>query len=342
VDLRPYIKTERQLKEGIDLINSGLLFYQPFILADDVEVGEGQNFHDQYQDVKNIHDLNVYAPAHDVGNRTQPADLPKFRQCNEEYRSLYEYVVKEIENRNGGNIKDLTFAEIGCNTGLSLFSLAKKGAKSCFGYDWNDMHPVFNWLNNVLGTNVGFRQAHYDNLYHRFMEGDVPEVDVMINTIFTNHQCDPIQFLSYMCDRARKGVFLWALIDADRPEACIVYPNSPPHDILDTARPFPLYFNNDVRMSEKLLHITFKCLGFDEVETISPFVPSPAWQYFQTGFRMYYAKRTRDMKSAYWHSDLSIKNICTLDTLKHLLVRLGLRPVLKKLLDYKNLMQGKE
>jgi hypothetical protein len=30
----------------------------------------------------------------------------------------------------------------------------------------------------------------------------------MMNTIFTNHQCDPLQFLAYICDRAKVGVFL--------------------------------------------------------------------------------------------------------------------------------------
>jgi len=36
MDLRPYVKTRRQLELGIDSIRRGVLFYQLFILADDM------------------------------------------------------------------------------------------------------------------------------------------------------------------------------------------------------------------------------------------------------------------------------------------------------------------
>ena len=42
---------------------------------------------------------------------------------------------------------------------------------------------------------------------------DVPEVDVMLNTVFTNHQFDPMQFIAYCCDRSKKAVFFWSLMD---------------------------------------------------------------------------------------------------------------------------------
>jgi hypothetical protein len=301
MDLRPYIKNKAQLEQGIALIRKNDLFYQPFILADDVEVGEGQNFADRYANVNNVFDLNVYAPNANVGERKQAPDLTYFRKCNAEYRALYTHVLDIICKQFDNNISKLTFGEIGCNTGLNLFNLAVRGAKGCAGYDWNNMSDVFSWLNRVLGTKVTFRQGTYDNLYHRFNALDIPEVDVMLNTVFTNHQCDPLQFISYICDRARKGVFLWALTEKD--DKCAVhYPAEPPHEILDTQRKFPLYFNNDVRLSEKLLLLTLKRLGFGEVQVLDRFVPGPKWDYFQQGFNMYYAKRTSAVKSAYWGS----------------------------------------
>jgi hypothetical protein len=301
MDLRPLIKSASVLARGIDFIRNGTLFYQPIILADDVEVGEGQNFHDNYKGVTSIHDFNVYAPKYDVGNRLAPSDFKHFRRCNQEYREIYDYIVTQIGQQAGGPLHNLSFGEIGCNTGLTLFNLALAGAKRCHGYDWNDYSKLFHWLNGLLKTDVKFSRGVYDNLHHRFKGGvKVKEVDIMINTVFTNHQCDPLQFLAFLCDRARKGVFLWALIHSGLKDACVLYTQEMEGDILSKDRPFPLSFNNGVVISEPLLRVSLKYLGFDELTIIDKFVPSPSWDRFQEGFRMYYAHRTRDVKSAYW------------------------------------------
>jgi hypothetical protein len=307
MDLRPFILSNEQLTTGIDFIRSGQLFYQPFILSDNVEVGEGQNLHDEYRDVTQISDYNVYAPQYDVGGRKQPGDPVHFRKCNQEYREIYNYIADQICKHAGDSLNKLTFAEIGCNTGLNLFNLAVRGAKSCHGYDWNDLSNFFSWMNGLLGTDVRFTHGIYDNLYHRFKDNvDVPEVDIMINAIFTNHQCDPLQFLSYLCDRARKGVFLWALIHPGLKEPCIVYTAEMEGDILRKDRPFPLSFYNGVVLSEALLKTSLKYLGFGEVQAIDKFGASPSWDRFQEGFRMYYARRTEETRSAYWNKTAPI------------------------------------
>jgi len=190
MDLRPYLRDKPELlNKGVELIKSSHLFYQPFILSDDIEVGEGRNMCESYADVNSVFDLNVYAPNLDLGSRKKAQDLPQFRRYNEEYRSIYNYITSVICKQFNGDISNLSFAEIGTNTGLNLFNLALNGAKKCYGYDWNDMTPVFDWLNQVLDTNVQFTQSNYNNLYHRLDNLiDAPEVDVMINTVFTNHQ----------------------------------------------------------------------------------------------------------------------------------------------------------
>jgi hypothetical protein len=305
MDLRPYIKTPQQVARGIDLIRSNLLFYQPFIIADDLEVGEGQNFSDNYKDVKSVFDMNVYAPSANVGKRRQPQDLAYFRRCNAQYRALYDHVRDQIIAQLGNDISDTSFTEIGCNTGLNLFNLAVAGAKSCHGYDWSDMSPVFSWLNDVLGTDVRFTQGIYDNLRHRMRDMDIPETDVMINTIYLNHQCDPLQFLCYMCDRARKGVFLWTLINSDKEGCSIQYPPAPPHEILNDGKSFPLYFYNGVALSRPLLELSLKRLGFEDITALPPFIAGRDWKNgFQQGFQMFYAKRTKDIRSAFW--DMSV------------------------------------
>lgn len=302
MDLRPFIKNNNQIARGIELIKDGSLFYQPFIIDENLEVGEGQNFADRYKDVNHIHDLNVYANGFDVGHRKLAPDKNYFRQCNTEYRQWYEFITDSILRLTSEKIENMTVGEIGCNTGLTLFNFAKRGARVCAGFDWNEMTPVFSWLNDILNTKVQFVKGTWNNLYHQFTAGNIPEFDIMINTIFTNHQCDPLQFITYICDRAKKGVFLWALVsELDVP--AVEYPPKPPHEILDTQRPFPIYFNNDVRISKPLLDITFERLGFGKVTEIKPDVTNPKWDYFMKGFRMFYAQRTQDIKSAYWQAE---------------------------------------
>lgn len=296
MDLRPYINSQHRLDVGVSLIRRGLLGYQPFLLSEDIEVGEGYNLCTKYAGVESVYDLNAYAKGIDLG-RKQPIDVGLFRRCNAEYRQIYEYVCDQIEAKIG--VQGLSFAEIGCNTGLLLFMLAKRGAADCYGYDWTGMSPVFSWLNGVLGTDVRFRRGVYSNLSHRFLGPRVKEADVMINTVFLNHQCDPLQFLCFLCDRASKGVFLWVLVDGE--DKCgIFYPETTPHDILERKRAFPLSFNNAVAISEPLLRVSLSRLGFDEFVPIARFEPCPTWSNFQDGFRMFFARRTRDVKSAYW------------------------------------------
>ena len=304
MDLRPYIKTKTQLYRGVDLIRQNLLFYQPFILSDHIEVGEAQNLCDNYKDSTSVFDNNVYAKDINFGDRKLATDLARFRKLNDEYRSMYNYICDTICKQFNGDIKELTFGEIGCNTGLNLFNLAVRGAKECNGYDWNNMSGVFCWLNDILQTNVKFTVGTYDNLQHRFKEVDIPEVDVMINTVFTNHQCDILQFLCYICDRARKGVFLMVLTNLDTDGLTILY-DIPPDSIIPFDRPFPLFFSNGVTISEKLLRLSMQQLGFEDVMEIEKFNPGKEGHNFMHAFRMFFAKRTKNIKSAYWNRDHS-------------------------------------
>lgn len=300
MDLRPYIKSQDQLDRGIELIRKNLILYQPYILHDDVEVGQGQLEIDHYKDSKSVFDLNVYAKGFDVGSRRQPADKDYFRQCNAEYSKIYDFIAQTIYDLNGQDLTRLSIAEIGCNSGLNLFNLAMKGAGQCKGYDWNDMTPAFDWLNEVLGVKVEFKQGIWDNLFHKFSTSEIPEVDVMINTIFTNHQCDPLQFLAYICDRSRKAVFLLMLINK-YDTMTIKYGDG--GGMFDFQSPFPLNYNNAVSVSRSLLEDSLKRLGFGEIVELSPPVGRGLSSFVQS-FRMFYAKRTDDTRSAYWHRAL--------------------------------------
>src|SRR3989441_7282211 len=96
MDLRKYIKNRAQMDAGVEIIKQNLLFYQPFILSDDIEVGEGMNQCDRYVGVESIFDLNVYAKGIDLAPRKQPADFQWFHRCNQEYRQIYDFVCEQI------------------------------------------------------------------------------------------------------------------------------------------------------------------------------------------------------------------------------------------------------
>jgi hypothetical protein len=48
------------LKEGLNFVCEGEFCYQRWILADGIEVGEGQNFVDVYRDASSRYDNNIY------------------------------------------------------------------------------------------------------------------------------------------------------------------------------------------------------------------------------------------------------------------------------------------
>lgn len=304
MDLRTHLTDKALFEEGIALIQRGDLWYQPFILADGVEVGEGQNLEDQYRDCKSLFDNNVYLSEtyrhYWNGNRRKLAsDGEYFHRCNSKYRENYCMLSDIVIARMGGDISGMSFLELGCNTGLNLFNLATRGAGSCMGVDWTKHGPVFDWLNRVLGTNVVFRQGFYDNLWHAIPGVEVPEADVVLNTVFLNHQCDPIQVLCYLGDRARKGLFLWVLLEDRGDDLTVTYaPVAGVHDI-GAGRQLPLSFHNNVRISTALLKDCLKQLGFGEIE----FIPYPRIENITKslqGFQMVWARRTDDQRSAFW------------------------------------------
>ena len=61
MDLRKYINNESDLNKAIKFIKNGTLFYQPFIIHDNIIIGEARNFIKQYSDVNSIYDYNLYS-----------------------------------------------------------------------------------------------------------------------------------------------------------------------------------------------------------------------------------------------------------------------------------------
>tara|TARA_A100001388_G_C28742794_1_gene487793 strand:- start:486 stop:1592 length:1107 start_codon:yes stop_codon:yes gene_type:complete len=368
MDLRKYINNESDLNKAIKFIKNGTLFYQPFIIHDNIIIGEARNFIKQYSDVKSIYDYNLYSknfPELETVNgvkRNLISENEKdfFIKINNEYDFLYEFCVNEIIKELNEPIENLSFAEIGSNTGITLLKLCEKGAKECYGYDWTDYSQLYAWYKNLMNININFRQCGWDNLYHRMLvrndhsinlekienffrkilkkpihdqsnysfekllwkrekhlkSFDVPEVDVMLNTVFTNHQFDPMQFIAYCCDRSKKAVFFWSLVDIYNPDHhTLFFPGSSPHEeiIISEDRDFPLNVNNNVRMTEKLFKHTLSQCGFANIKKITPEVSQDFYDWgigkrsyteIEGSWRLYIATRTSDKKSAFYKNKI--------------------------------------
>lgn len=288
------------LLQGVTFIREGKIWYQPFVFADGIEVGEGQNLADEYRNCASLFDFNVcLSPQHahiwQDNPRRLATDAAHFSRCNQRYRACYERLADAIAARI--DLSTATVLEIGCNTGITLFYLASRGAKSCTGVDWTDYTEQFAWLNRVLDTSVVFLRGSYDNLSHR-SDIALDPADVVINTVFLNHQSDPLHCLAFLADRARKGLLLWLLLN-DGPDMTVRYGDvSGVHDI-GAGKPFPLSFHNDVTISKPMLMESLRRLGFDDVEIISH--PTDAASAPPGGLRyftMLYASRTRAVRSA--------------------------------------------
>ncbi len=303
MDLRYKDLSAKDIEQIHQFITRGKLAYQPFIFTDTLEVGEGLKF---YEGENSSGGGNVYWEGVDPKTWVDPdpraenslvTDLERFRTCNQELREIYEHFLDTLVEQLGGNISDLTFAEIGCNTGYFLHGLALRGAKKCIGYDFTDNSDVFAWFNQVLGINSEFYFAEWDSLSHSLKYAELAEVDVILSIAVTCHLADPIHHLAYLCDHAKQAVFVWSPITANNNDRLAItfdppgkYPNA-----LD----WPLSFDNDVRLSIPLLRMCLEQAGFDKIfEVMCPEGMSPNWKRWCSSQRGYIAFRTSPTKTA--------------------------------------------
>jgi SAM-dependent methyltransferase len=243
----------------------------------------------------NVFAASAYKALLKKSGRKFAENLEYFRACNQRYRLWYVRLAEYIDLH--ADLSHSSVLEIGCNTGLLLFYVAKMGASECIGVDWTDYASEFCWLNNVLNTNVAFYQSQYDNLAHRF-DTKISIADVVVNTVFLNHQSDPLHCLATLADHARKGLMLCVLSHESLRMDLRFGTVEGLHD-LGARRRFPLSLHNDVSISKPLLLWSLRELGFNKVEFFpqpecGPNAPPKAIQ----PFLVVYATRTNESRSA--------------------------------------------
>ncbi len=222
-------------------------------------------------------------------------DPEHFRECNETLRFIYRYFIDSIVENLGGDISDLSFAEVGCNTGYFLHALALRGAAKCVGLDYTPNAEVFKWFNRVLNTNSEFRFAEWNPLEHRLLYGKMPEVDVALTIAVMCHLADPLYHLAFLCDHSAKGIFIYTPVNKDK-GLTVSYGNPAKYP---NALSWPLGFDNEVRPSVPLLRMGLKEAGFDDIREVKcPDSLSPRWRRWYSEQIGLIGLRTRDVKTA--------------------------------------------
>lgn len=267
MDLRPYIRENRQIDEARDLIREGRLNYQPYIFADDLETGVGYEF--IYGEYKGM----VYDPVSKL-QATLQGDAPwakfliaaddycKFHEANKRLRATYDGFVRAICDRLG-DISTLSFADIGCNSGYFPLSFAMQGAGAAVGYDRVNYGANFRLLNGILGTNAEFIHKFYHSTTQSIPEHDV-QYDVVLSCALLCHLPDPLQYLAFLGRTAKRALFIWTGVTReDRYSITFGEPNK-----YYQSDPFPLCFDNLTSPSMKLLVRSLELMGFTQLHEI--------------------------------------------------------------------------
>jgi SAM-dependent methyltransferase len=286
MDLRQRRLTAAQLQDVEMFIRQRKLAYQPFEFSDALQVGEGQRFRDgEFAD--------RCGTVLWEGHPAEVADLvtkdpAAFREANRELRRIYDGIVDFIVANADDDVKHLSFAEFGCNSGYFLHSLAARGAGKTTGYDFTENSALFRWFNEVLGIPEGrneFRFAEWDSLQHRVRHATFDEADVCLSIAVTCHLADPLHHLAFLCSQARRAVFFWCPVnynDSDGLSISFGAPGKYPNSLS-----FPVDLDNDIRLSPALIRLTLERCGFGKLIEIEPPAVSSEfhnWFKSQLGF----------------------------------------------------------
>lgn len=242
MDLRPY----RPTPEQVDALK-GRIGYQPFILADDVEVGVADMWIHKSQ-LKSVRRDDVSA-----------AEWTRFQASNARLRTMYDSWIDSICESTGG-VAGKTVLDTASNAGFFPYRFLEKGAARAIGYDMNPkLARVYELLNEVTGKHVEFHNVAYDQMTHT-MPG-CERADIVISSAIMCHLSDPLYYLNFLGSITREALFLFTTIDGDK-RMRITY-NEPGRFYPDYQ--FPICFDNMTTVSRPLIEFGLRELGFKTV-----------------------------------------------------------------------------
>jgi len=257
---------KKQIERAQKLVTKGLINYQPYIFAEDLQTGVGFEFVTGKEGAG-----LVYWPTIDHQLLASPDmkrfiisndNAHEFEKANEKLRITYNHFIDEI-CEHIGNVSKTTFADIGCNSGYFPVSFSLRGANKSVGYDRENYTESFELLNEILGTNASFIPLGYELVNASISSSE--KYDVAISMMVLCHLSDALRHLSFLGSIARKAIFIWTLI-TDDDDYRIIYGEPNKYYRHDK---FPFCFDNLIRPSVKLLYKSLELMGFTQIYEIS-------------------------------------------------------------------------
>ena len=246
MDLRAFKLNPDQVEKGFELLQ-----YQPFLLSDDVQTGVGYSW-------IYCQEAGYWAGPNDMKMKREetPEEVwTHFCDANAKLRAMYDDWIDTMSI----TFKKGSVMEVGCNTGYFLMGLALKGFGPCNGYDFQNFGPSFDFLNQLLGTQVSFHQEPYD-LVSRSIRS-CQQHDFVISSAVMQHISDPMGYLTFLSRAAKKGLFLFTgMGDTDD---FLIYQGKP--NAYNKDAEFPFCFDLDVGLSRGLLFFALRKLGFKHI-----------------------------------------------------------------------------
>ena len=290
MDLRLYRPGKRQIEQAHDLTIRGLLTYQPWIIADDLETGVGYEF-DQGRYIGLVHNPRVDGEALKVSHQLDRIILDRkrvdaFRRSNQRLREFYERIVDMLWEAGGENPSS-SFLDVGCNSGYLPIGLSLRGADRALGCDRQDFSETIALINDITGADAVFVPATYDS-QTRDIAGVQP-ADIVSSMIVLCHLSDPLVHLAKLGELARKALLVWTMVNED--EKYSIHYGEPRGDYPQDH--FPYCFDNHVCPSVALLRKSLELMGFGDIR---PIVPSdmgfPNWSWNGYPYRGFLAIRS--------------------------------------------------
>lgn len=258
MDLRPFSPSLEQLGRARELAIRGLMTYQPWIFAADLETGVGLEF-ELDAPVGLVHYPTIDPKLLDSPQLRRiilpPDRAAEFHRANQRLRLLYETIADQLCAAIGG-IAGATTLDVGCNTGYFPIAFARRGARHAIGCDRQDFSESIDLLNEITGIRPTFVAARYDPRSRTV--GVVDPADIVTSLAVLCHLSDPLQHLACLGDLARKALFVWTIVNRD--SGMTLYYGEPRGDYPGDR--FPFCFDNRVCPSIDLLRRSFELMGF--------------------------------------------------------------------------------
>jgi hypothetical protein len=245
MDLRKFHPTKRQIIEARELLG-----YQPFIISDDIQTGNGYAF--------------IYGeglPEVMERNQVSIEQWTKFTEANARMGKMYDDWISQT-CAAAGDLSNLSVIDTACNDGYFLYRFWQAGIRKCVGYDREYVEPTINFMNQLLGSKIRFVNEPYNPLTHRIKGCN--KYDIVVSSAIVCHLSDPLNYISFLASITRKVLLIHTIVSNEN-DYVVSYGKPNKYHKKD---PFPVCFDNNVTISQGLLLESLHLSGFEKIQEI--------------------------------------------------------------------------